>query len=289
MFMFGEDVDLRALITAAKGNRSLMSFAKDANISYPKLYRLFEHKIKRPVDDKTLISIAENASPDSNVTFEKLRKACDYIVGINDSWENEGIRIFKIKTVAEDAIWRKVSSNYDVILQRVQESRTNDPGSQYEKDFFDFAIKVRRNSFNESTQAEQTLFFKVCDYTPTLHSLKEINTFTGVVINYVHPLPNERYYLVYVDDREQSMLSKIQRCKQLIDACPNNNGLSISVIFLLIDDNGFYHLQEINIGNEDRLVIINDDIIDFPEYFDPEKDEDYMQIPYYVDPGPYVE
>ena len=85
------------------------------------------------------------------------------------------------------------------------------------------------------------------------------------------------------------MLSKIQRCKQLIDACPNNNGLSISVIFLLIDDNGFYHLQEINIGNEDRLVIINDDIIDFPEYFDPEKDEDYMQIPYYVDPGPYVE
>ena len=104
--------DLKTLITAAKGDRNLKAFASQAGISYPKLYRLIEHKIKRPVDDATLKAIADHAEADSGVTFEALKEACAFVVESNKSWEDEQKMLYRRRREAITAIHEYIFNSH---------------------------------------------------------------------------------------------------------------------------------------------------------------------------------
>ena len=216
--------DLSTLIAKAQGSLNLKAFAGKAGISYSKLHRLAKHEIKRPVDDETLKAIAAHAAPESGVTFEELERACALVVESNKSYEDEQKELFARRKKAIYAIKDHIfNSRITSSMSRISHPHSEAMGGTSYESYFDLSVKVNRDvpeGLSHEMNSEENLYFRVINEPLGLDTIDNLERFIGRIFMRAQPQPNERYYLVVINDMQKKGNDrKVERIKKFKELC----------------------------------------------------------------------
>ncbi len=217
--------DLSTLISKAQGSLTLKAFAEKAGISYSKLHRLAKHEIKRSVDDETLKAIADHAAPESGVTLEALREACDFVVESNKTYEDEQKELYLRRKNAISEIQDSILHDRFVesVSCRISHPHGKDLSNPAAAPFFDLSAKVKYDvpgRPDADIKGEEFLYFHVSDNPLGWDTLDDLESFIGRIILRGQPQKDERYYLVVINDQKKKGNEyKIDRIKDFEEIC----------------------------------------------------------------------
>jgi len=245
---------LKTLIYLAKGKKRTMSqYAADSKISPAALYRLANENFSRPLSEERLQALADNAAPESGVTYEMLYEAMQRITARKRPEEKMSITQATIGALVDKALHTPNSTISRCIHPNIALlSRDNGKDT-----YFALSLKVGISSQEQSSSHipfEEYCYFRIINKSLDTITIEELYQFTGRIMHSARPSQNEHYYLVFVSEDTKQDDKKADSTVRLLPARRTDAPFNLSVILANYINGIVPPLNEIVVLGKDSLI-----------------------------------